>query len=54
MEQNGGIALKLTIERNALAAALAKITAIVDRRGTIPIISHVLLRAENDKLSIPR
>ena len=42
--------MKLTIERSALLKSLAHIQSVVERRNTIPILSNVLLRAENDKL----
>jgi DNA polymerase III subunit beta len=39
--------MKLTIERAALLKALAHVQSVVERRNTIPILSNVLLRADN-------
>ena len=39
--------MKLTIERAALLKALGHVQSVVERRTTIPILSNVLLRAEN-------
>jgi DNA polymerase III subunit beta len=38
--------MKLTIERAALMRALSHVQSVVERRTTIPILSNVLLRAE--------
>ncbi len=38
--------MKITIERAALLKALSHVQSVVERRTTIPILSHVLLRAE--------
>jgi DNA polymerase-3 subunit beta len=40
--------MKFTIERTTFIKALAHITAIVERRNTIPILSNVLIRADGD------
>ena len=40
--------MKLTIERVALLKALGHVQSVVERRNTIPILSNVLLRADND------
>jgi DNA polymerase-3 subunit beta len=37
--------VRLTIERDALQGALAKVQGVVERRNTIPILGNVLLRA---------
>jgi DNA polymerase-3 subunit beta len=44
--------MKLTIERAALLRSLGHVQSVVERRNTIPILSNVLLRAENDRLSL--
>jgi DNA polymerase-3 subunit beta len=43
--------MKLTLEKPAFAAALAKITSIVERRNTIPIIGNVMLTASANNLT---
>jgi DNA polymerase-3 subunit beta len=43
--------MKLTIERAALLRALGHVQSAVERRNTIPILSNVLLSAENNRLS---
>src|SRR6185437_13917470 len=45
-------AMKLTIERAALLRALGHVQSVVERRNTIPILSNVLLRAENGELAL--
>jgi DNA polymerase III subunit beta len=44
--------MKLTIERSALLRALGHVQSVVERRNTIPILSNVLLRAEEGRLSL--
>jgi DNA polymerase-3 subunit beta len=44
--------MKLTIERNALDAAINRATRIVEKRSTIPILTHVMLQADGGRLSI--
>ncbi len=44
--------MKLTIERNALQKALARVTGVVERRNTIPILSNVLISADAEGLSM--
>ena len=44
--------MKLTIERAALLRALGHVQSVVERRNTIPILSNVLLRAEDGKLAL--
>lgn len=44
--------MKITIERGALLKALNHVQSVVERRNTIPILSNVLLQAENGKLSL--
>ncbi|MBL8566056.1 MAG: DNA polymerase III subunit beta [Hyphomicrobiaceae bacterium] len=43
--------MRLVIERGELLRALGHVTSVVERRTTIPILSNVLLRAKDDKLS---
>lgn len=44
--------MNFTIERHALAAALPRALAVIDRKGTIPILEHFLLRATADGLMV--
>ena len=44
--------MKLTIERAALLRSLNHVQSVVERRNTIPILSNVLLRAEDGQLSL--
>ncbi len=44
--------MKLIIERAVLLKALSHVQSVVERRNTIPILSHVLMRAEGDRLSL--
>jgi len=44
--------MKLVIERAVLLKALAPIQSVVERRGTIPILSNVKLEAGNGELSL--
>jgi DNA polymerase-3 subunit beta len=44
--------MKLTIERNDLLRGLGHIQAIVERRGTLPILSNVLMRVADDVLTL--
>jgi hypothetical protein len=43
--------MKLTIERAALLKALGHVQSVVERRNTIPILSNVLLSADEGTLS---
>lgn len=43
--------MKLTIERAALLKALSHVQSVVERRNTIPILSNVLLSADEGALS---
>lgn len=45
-------AVKLTIERGALLKALGHIQSVVEKRGTIPILSNVKLSAAEGKLTL--
>lgn len=44
--------MKLTIERAALMRSLNHVQSVVERRNTIPILSNVLLRAEDGTLTM--
>lgn len=44
--------MKLSIERAALLRSLNHVYSVVERKTTIPILSNVLLKAENDVLSL--
>lgn len=44
--------MKLVIERAVLIKALAPIQSVVERRGTIPILSNVKLEAANGELAL--
>ncbi|WP_427453403.1 DNA polymerase III subunit beta [Litorimonas sp. WD9-15] len=44
--------MRLSIERNALLKALGHVQNVVERRNTIPILSNVLLSAEDGRLSL--
>ena len=44
--------MKLTIERAVLLHALAHVQSVVERRNTIPILSNVLLEAEDGRLGL--
>jgi DNA polymerase-3 subunit beta len=44
--------MRLTIERGALLKALNHVTSVVEKRTTIPILAHVLLRVEGDELQL--
>ena len=44
--------MKITIERAALLRSLGHVQSVVERRNTIPILSNVLLKAENGELAL--
>ena len=44
--------MKLTIERSDLLRSLNHVQSVVERRNTIPILSNVLLRADDGQLSL--
>ena len=44
--------MKLSIERAALLRSLNHVQSVVERRNTIPILSNVLLKAEDGQLSM--
>lgn len=44
--------MKLTIHREALLSPLQAIAGVVERKQTMPVLSNVLLIAENDRLTL--
>ena len=42
--------MKLKIDREDLLRGLARIQAVIERRGTLPILANVLLRADGESL----
>ena len=44
--------MKLSIERAALLRSLNHVQSVVERRNTIPILSNVLMKAEDGVLSL--
>ena len=42
--------MKLTIERGALLNALGHVQNVVERRNTIPILSNILMQAQNGEV----
>ncbi len=44
--------MKFSIERNELLKALTHVTGVVERRSTIPILSHVMLLAQGNTLGL--
>ncbi len=44
--------MKITIERSTLLTALNHVQSVVERRNTIPILSNILLSADNGILSL--
>lgn len=44
--------MKIKVEQNDLASALAKVTGIIESKNSLPILSNVLLSADNDQLTI--
>jgi DNA polymerase-3 subunit beta len=44
--------MKFSIDRAALLRALAHVQSVVERRGTIPILSNVLLKADDGMLTL--
>jgi DNA polymerase-3 subunit beta len=44
--------MKFTIEKQTLASAIERITAVIERRNTIPILANVLISAHEDLLTI--
>lgn len=44
--------MKVTLERSALMKALGHVQNVVERRNTIPILSNVLMSAENGHVSL--
>ncbi|MDD2867224.1 DNA polymerase III subunit beta [Neomegalonema sp.] len=44
--------MKAILERGALLKALSHVQSVVERRQTMPILAHVLLRAEDGRLTL--
>ena len=44
--------MNLTIERSALLKSLQHVQSVVERRNTIPILSNVLLSADDGALGL--
>ena len=44
--------MKLSIDRSALLRSLSHVQSVVERRNTIPILSNVLIKAEDGVLSL--
>lgn len=44
--------MKLTLERSALLTGLSHVQSVVERRNTIPILSNVLMGADNGRLTL--
>ena len=44
--------MRVTVDRNALLKALGHVQSVVERRNTIPILSNVLVQAENGTLRL--
>lgn len=46
LQDQAGIATKVTVERAQLLKLLGHVHRVVERRNTIPILGNVLIRAE--------
>ncbi|HLF66300.1 MAG TPA: DNA polymerase III subunit beta, partial [Gammaproteobacteria bacterium] len=44
--------MKITIQREALLKPLQLVTSVVEQRQALPILSHVLLQVDGDKLTL--
>ena len=44
--------MELVIERTSLQNSLAMVQGIVERRNTVPILGHVLIEPEGNKLKL--
>ena len=44
--------MKITIDKSALLRSLGHVQSVVERRNTIPILANVLLKADNNTLSL--
>jgi len=44
--------MKIRIERNELLAALARVQGVVERRNTVPILSNILLEADDGGIHV--
>ena len=44
--------MQFTADKDSLQKAIAGVQGVVDRRGTMPILSHVLIETNGDGLAI--
>ena len=44
--------MQFTVQRKDLLTALQTVIGVVERRQTMPILSNVLIKAENDRIVI--
>jgi DNA polymerase-3 subunit beta len=44
--------MKFTTKRDQLLKGLQFVTGVVERRQSLPILSHVLIRVQNSRLSL--
>ena len=44
--------MEIRLKRSEFLSELGPMQGIVERRTTIPVLSHILLRAEDDRLSL--
>src|SRR5690606_32698858 len=51
-QKSGYWVMRVTVERAALLKALGHVHRVVEKRNTIPILSNVLLRAEEGSLRL--
>ena len=51
-KRNGGRVVKLTCNTKEIASALSAASKVVNTHTTLPILSNVLLRAEDDRVSV--
>ena len=51
-QPQAGSAFKITIDRSKLLKSLSHVQSVVERRGTIPILSNVKLEANGEQLTL--
>ena len=44
--------MQFTVQRKDLLTALQTVIGVVERRQTMPILSNILIRAENDRIVV--
>ena len=49
--RQNGLDMKFSMDRSALLGALGHVQNVVERRNTIPILSNVLMNAEDGRIS---